>query len=1717
MQTESKGKLLFIEKLIFIFLIIIVFSFIITQVSAKVTECFEGETNGCCDCINNVWKPYDSNCKGPDAGKKCVKEGSNCVCKLDSDCTKSGGTCKYGKAACETHCNSLQKELDKWITTSKECEGMGFAGCCYCKDKEPAKDCQIAGGTCVVGDASECQSYCKSKNKNFKNCYYGKAECSGECCCICEDKPAQECTPGEKKCDGDNLKECGADGKWTTKTCPYGCDATKKECKSGEPSTICSLRGSCNECLSDSKCAWCTSGISKCKELLKCNDDCPGECIYSLSKCGGQPEQYHLECIENKCKKVSGAGINTCNKEGESCGTTCKENGRRCSSDSECCSGYCGKSDTEPENVCKEKPSSPCNTLTHPTCELCVSEQKADCYWNPSTSTCWLKGEGDCKDITKCYKNCADAYPCATQTHPTCALCLGETKAKCLWRPSDKTCWKKENCISGCVDYCCSDSDCPQPKPTCPFAVGAICYYGGQAKCVEGAPIIASNWFSELIRWFYSLFSPGIKVCGWECDKKDTNKQCDLSVCTNSGWDNSKCGGPGSTTPPSPTGCSKGASCQTPGAKCCDPTTNWMYECKCNFLIGRPSYEPSYGYRYLYTSERISTGRGFVSIFEYEFEKKAREELNKNRNLTDEQKEKILSAYRLKIIEMGEPYSLLEVGTIAEPNPLCKLACDEAKKLAYKACDEGKKLCNEACDKIVCDPNDWFCNFVTKPACYLGCEGTKVACYAAADAAHKKCLELCEGAPCDTGKGHETCEKCVAETKAKCLWRKSDNTCWEASKCTSNDCTDSCTTTPTVPPGGCSQGATCQNEGEYCCAGNAMYQCQCTSQDFLLQAVGPVGRISQDIFALSDAKSCLAECKYRGYFESLCHTSEKCPEGYVEARIPGGGLCETGKYCCCKKVDVSACEKSGTTCKDPSGTYKDECKDTKTVYSWYCYLGKCEKGTLTCGENQKCENGVCITVGATHLECKNNICTKVSGAGQDQCSPEGSSCGGQGTCSISADPTNLKFPDSGGWVGSKITVYYSGYGATTAVVDCGNGQNVYPNCGSGKCETTCRYYSKGTFKVTATLQGGVGTPPNCGSVTITVDGVPPTQCPLKLDSIKVDTSAKVSVTFEAIGQGIEQINVHIYSSGGAEIFTSGWQNGNKYTWNLKDNKGNPVDPGVYLYKVEVKGCNEAKESKIEKFVVEVKVCKYQKCDGKNEVGCKCGNVFTGGSALWCCNNEPITSFVAPSKENCLANCEETHLECKNNICTKVSGAGQDQCSPEGSSCGGPPPKKCVWEKFKDCDQGCCGNLCCGLSCSWSEKMYCSQGCCGDTCCGVTPPTTPPGVTTTPTTPPGVTTTTLPFNCPPWSCEDILKDSQLLQAVLKYDTNKDGKIDANEGNNAIKDYMIYFKITLNQACAVVLFWKLGCSLTGCTEGGICYTPGATCCDPATGNKYKCEGTGPTPTKCQSDADCNPCQKCENGQCVTKCKPNEVCINGQCVSAKACQNDNDCNTNNCEKCDSGNCVSKCKPGEICQNGKCVSGPGGASCSISVSPQNPQVNEKIKIIVDYQNMDPQDKYFYIHSGYNQATSVGPCKGESGSCSLDNQFSYPTPGTYKITGNLQLASPAVLCSPTNVVVGGGISTEISTTTIPSPTQTTTTTVQTGPCTDSDGGINYYEKGVTKRVVGAYKEQNTDYCHYYDLMVREFYCNQAGFIVHMDHSCSLDPPYTKCVDGRCI
>jgi hypothetical protein len=81
----------------------------------------------------------------------------------------------------------------------------------------------------------------------------------------------------------------------------------------------------------------------------------------------------------------------------------------------------------------------------------------------------------------------------------------------------------------------------------------------------------------------------------------------------------------------------------------------------------------------------------------------------------------------------------------------------------------------------------------------------------------------------------------------------------------------------------------------------------------------------------------------------------------------------------------------------------------------------------------------------------------------------------------------------------------------------------------------------------------------------------------------------------------------------------------------------------------------------------------------NECTVECG----GGIQTRTCTNPPPScggiNCVGPSSKSCnIQICLDYHLQCINNVCTKISGSGTNQCTSEGIPCG---DEKINWEKY----------------------------------------------------------------------------------------------------------------------------------------------------------------------------------------------------------------------------------------------------------------------------------------------------------------------------------------------------------------------------------------------------------------------------------------------------
>ncbi|MCK5624262.1 hypothetical protein KAI04_00280 [Candidatus Pacearchaeota archaeon] len=70
--------------------------------------------------------------------------------------------------------------------------------------------------------------------------------------------------------------------------------------------------------------------------------------------------------------------------------------------------------------------------------------------------------------------------------------------------------------------------------------------------------------------------------------------------------------------------------------------------------------------------------------------------------------------------------------------------------------------------------------------------------------------------------------------------------------------------------------------------------------------------------------------------------------------------------------------------------------------------------------------------------------------------------------------------------------------------------------------------------------------------------------------------------------------------------------------------------------------------------------------------------------------------------------------------------------------------------------------------------------------------------------------------------------------------------------------------------------------------------------------------------------------------------------------------------------------------------------------------------------------------------------------------------------------------------------------------------------CTDTDGGIDYYTKGVINTNIGQYAGMNLeDSCNANEVWVHEKYCNEDGTVGFEDYACANEDKV--CKDGACV
>jgi len=195
----------------------------------------------------------------------------------------------------------------------------------------------------------------------------------------------------------------------------------------------------------------------------------------------------------------------------------------------------------------------------------CSDQQLNKSSGGPLTVTVNATGSGECPD-------CSYEHTDLCKSPPKCEKDCGADE-KCDEKQSSET-WVTENTCHGCTSDCRYKSDPNMPSHY--QLSGNTCYYNCPAPTckVSGWSTVYDINNCEMDNCpatktsdniCYYLRSCGVSGCKYL--STDTSKDCSKSVCTQSGWDNSKC----STPAPSPTPGPTPNSTWTP----CDPTSGW--------------------------------------------------------------------------------------------------------------------------------------------------------------------------------------------------------------------------------------------------------------------------------------------------------------------------------------------------------------------------------------------------------------------------------------------------------------------------------------------------------------------------------------------------------------------------------------------------------------------------------------------------------------------------------------------------------------------------------------------------------------------------------------------------------------------------------------------------------------------------------------------------------------------------------------------------------------------------------------------------------------------------------------------------------------------------------------------------------------------------------------------------------------------------------------
>ena len=473
----------------------------------------------CIECTQNT-------CSGSQTLKVCA-DGKYSTQSCDYGCYNNKcGVCTDGQKTCEDK-QPMICSGGEYINNGSPCSKICKAGVCIeCEsDSDCGANASCQSGSCVFstpvctpGDKSCDGNNVKTCNPDGKG--YTSSPCNGTCTGkgICQETTQQECTPNALRCNGKTLESCNASGKWESKTvCAVMCsnnacidciDGSKKCSDDGKKVLQCT-NGSFAEysaCNAGQKCdaGNCidSSKPQTCNnDQLRCNNN-------TLEKCTNNSwvtdKQCPLMCANNKCIECIGTETR--------CGTS--NNILKCM-DGVFQSSACGAMETCMDGICQKQPDKPS--------QECIKDSECSSDQICSNGKC-VAGNADveCTANADCSDNkiCMDAHcvPDSTpvdesecKTDSECDLNMICQNNVCIPKPNtpaaeckkDKDCDADSVCRNNtCISKCTKAKDCSDSE----VCYNEIC----TPKCKKDKDCNDGE------------------ICGDEsvCIKKDNSSQC---------------------------------------------------------------------------------------------------------------------------------------------------------------------------------------------------------------------------------------------------------------------------------------------------------------------------------------------------------------------------------------------------------------------------------------------------------------------------------------------------------------------------------------------------------------------------------------------------------------------------------------------------------------------------------------------------------------------------------------------------------------------------------------------------------------------------------------------------------------------------------------------------------------------------------------------------------------------------------------------------------------------------------------------------------------------------------------------------------------------------------------------------------------------------------------------------------------------------------------